>query len=491
MVPERTPKPDAPEQPALKKYRLVGQLAKGGMAELFLARAAGIGGFERLLVIKRILPELSRDPEVVRMLLDEARTAATLQHANIVQVFDVDMVDGNVFFAMEYLQGQHVLALLERARSGGARIPLENAIAIAIAVAAGLHYAHERWGTDGKPLGIVHRDVAPNNVIVTYDGGVKLIDFGIAKSANNLSSTRFGLFKGKLPYASPEQCRCEPVDRRTDVFSLGVLLYELTTGFPAFAAESEFELLRLMTEAMVPRPRLRDKAYPRELEKIVLKALARDPAERYQTAQQLQLDLEVFAAKAGHDVSAFSLSRLMSSLFSGELDNWRVARGKGLTLEQHIVRTAPGWESEERDSIWTLPEDEDAETIRQAEPVPEPSTVRPRPPAWRRHVRLALALVGIAVVAGWIIAGPLPGPQRVAPVPPPPPHPQVSTPPVVAPPPAPPTVPIPPPEPPTSAPEPAPRPPRKRAAPVETKKRVVKRPTVESAPDDLDSMVPR
>jgi len=487
MVPERTPKPDASEQQALKKYRLVGQLAKGGMAELFLARAAGIGGFERLLVIKRILPELSRDPEVVRMLLDEARTAATLQHANIVQVFDVDMVDGNVFFAMEYLQGQHVLALLERARAGGARIPLENAIAIAIAVAAGLHYAHERWGTDGKPLGIVHRDVAPNNVIVTYDGGVKLIDFGIAKSANNLSSTRFGLFKGKLPYASPEQCRCEPVDRRTDVFSLGVLLYELTTGFPLFVAESEFELLRLMTEAIVPRPRLRDKAFPRELEKIVLKALARDPADRYQTAQQLQLDLEVFAAKAGHDVSAFSLSRLMSSLFSGELDNWRVARGKGLTLEQHIVRTAPGWESQEIDSIWTLPDDEEAETIKHAEPVPEPSKVQPRPPEWRRHVRLALAIVGIAVVAGWIIAGPMPGERRVEPLPPPP-APQISPPPVVAPP----TVPIPPPRPVVTAPpEPAPPPPPP-PRPAKPRKRAVKRPAVETAPtDDLDSMVPR
>src|SRR5215467_4484950 len=160
MVPERTPKPDAPAPQALKKYRLVGRLAKGGMAELFLARANGIGGFERLLVIKRILPQLSRDPELVRMLLDEARTAATLQHSNIVQVFDVDMVDGNVFFAMEYLHGHHVLAMIERARAAGTKIPVENAVAIAIAVAAGLHYAHDRWGADGKALGIVHRDVA-------------------------------------------------------------------------------------------------------------------------------------------------------------------------------------------------------------------------------------------------------------------------------------------------------------------------------------------
>src|SRR5882762_2040556 len=143
----------APE--ALSKYRLLGKLAEGGMAELFLARAAGLGGFERLLVIKRPRPELARDTEFVRMLLDEARIAATLTHTNIVQVFDVDMVDGNVFFAMEYLHGHHVLSLIQRSKVTGTKIPLENAISIAVAVAAGLNYAHERWGADGKPLNIV------------------------------------------------------------------------------------------------------------------------------------------------------------------------------------------------------------------------------------------------------------------------------------------------------------------------------------------------
>lgn len=390
---------DEPAPQTLKKYRLVGQLARGGMAELFLARANGLGGFERLLVIKRILPELARDTEFVRMLLDEARTAATLRHNNIVQVFDVDMVDGNVFYAMEYLHGHHVMALIERAAT---KIPLENAIAIAVAVAAGLHYAHERWGDDGKPLGIVHRDVAPNNVIVTYDGNVKLIDFGIAKSANNLSSTRFGLFKGKLPYASPEQCRCEPVDRRTDVFSLGVLLYELTTGFPLFAADSEYELLRLMNEAIVPRPRLRDKAYPRELEQIVLKALARDPADRYQTAQALQRDLEVFAGKSRLDLSAFSLSRLMGSLFDGELEQWRSAQHDGLTLEQHVTNITK--------TTWSLNPDEAAAT---ATPPTKPA---------RKRVVLGIplvhaALVSIVLVAAGVIAGRLGGSRELAPTP--------------------------------------------------------------------------
>jgi serine/threonine protein kinase len=328
---------DAPAPQTLKKYTLLGQIAKGGMADVFLARADGLGGFERLLVIKRILPELARDTEFVRMFLDEARIAATLHHSHIVQVYDVDMAEGYVFYAMEHLHGKDTATMLERSSKRAQRIPIGNAIAIVTAVAAGLHYAHEQWGSDGRPLDIVHRDVAPNNVIVTYDGNVKLIDFGIARAANNLSRTRFGLFKGKLPYASPEQARCEPVDRRTDVFSLGVLLYELTTGQPLFEADTDYELLRLVSEAMVVRPRLRDKAYPRELEAIVLKALARDRDDRYPTTQALQRDLEVFARQRQLDLTAMSLARLMERLFAEELQQWQRAQHAGLTLEQHII----------------------------------------------------------------------------------------------------------------------------------------------------------
>jgi serine/threonine protein kinase len=353
---------DEPAPKALKKYEILGPLAKGGMADLFLARAGGLGGFERLLVIKRILPELARDTEFVRMFLDEARTVATLHHSNIVHVYDVDMVDGSVFYAMEHLHGQHVASLLERARARGIRVPLETAISIAVSVAAGLHYAHERWGPDGTPLNIVHRDVAPNNVMVTYDGNVKVIDFGIAKSAKNLSNTRFGLFKGKLPYASPEQIRCEAVDRRTDVFSLGVLLYELTTGQQLFSAENEYELLRVMTEAIVPLPRLRDKSYPRELEAIVLKALSKERDDRHATAQALQRELEVYASKAQLDLSGFALSRFMARLFDDEVSVWQSARKAGVTLEQHIITHITGG--------WAVVEQE-------AEPPARPSTSLP------------------------------------------------------------------------------------------------------------------
>jgi serine/threonine protein kinase len=372
LEPAAQSEPSQPGDPprTLKKYALLGKLATGGMAELFLARANGLGGFERLLVIKRILPSLAGDTEFVRMLLDEARIAATLQHSNVVQVFDVDMDDGAVFFVMEHLHGHDVAELLRRARAASTRVPLENAIAIAVAVAAGLHYAHERWGPDGTPLDIVHRDVSPHNVVVTYDGNVKLIDFGIAKAANRLSHTRFGIFKGKLPYASPEQCRCEPIDRRTDVYSLGVLLYELTTGFPVFEGSNEFELMRLMSEAVFTRPRMRDKEYPRELEQIVVKALARDPADRYQTAQALQRDLEVFAGRAGLDLSAFSLSRLVEQLFASELARWQDSRRAGMKLEDHLSRQMDAVAAPDTDT------DTDPDTDPEPEPdaEPEPDT---------------------------------------------------------------------------------------------------------------------
>ena len=389
-----------PAPQTLNRYRLLGLLAKGGMAEVFLACADGMGGFQRLLVIKRILPELASDTDFVRMFLDEARIAAKLHHGNIVQVFEVDMADGQVFYAMEHLHGQDVGTALRRLAARGARMPLGNAIAITAAVAAGLHYAHERCTSDGAPLHIVHRDVAPNNVIVTYDGNVKLIDFGIAKAANNLSRTRFGLFKGKLPYASPEQCRCEPIDRRTDVFSLGVMLYELTTGQQLFTADNEYDLLRVVSEAVVPRPRLRDKSYPKELEAIVLKALAHDPDERYESAHALQCDLEVFASKLQLDLSATSLARFMGTVFGSELLQWHSAERAGLTLEQHIITTTTSRRSIE------YPAGDRGDRGDRGDPLPKASATE-RGGTQRRRSRLARHVLMVAAAAGLVGAGAL------------------------------------------------------------------------------------
>ena len=314
------------------RYELLGPLATGGMAEVLLARTVGPSGFERLLAVKRILPERAQDPEFVRMFLDEARNAAVLAHHRIVHVFDIELRDGALLYAMEYLHGQTLAAVLARAP----RPPLATALAIAIAIAEGLHHAHTR------PSPIVHRDVAPSNVMITYDGSVKLIDFGIAKAAGNLSRTVFGTFKGRLGYSSPEQCRCEEVDARTDVYSLALVLYELTTGRAAFTAGDEQDLIARMTDAQIAPPRAIDPRYPAELEAIVIRGLARDRGQRHPTAAALQHELEAFARRAGLNLSELAMARMMSELFAEELAPWHRARDSGLTLEEHVVRETLG-----------------------------------------------------------------------------------------------------------------------------------------------------
>lgn len=323
----------------LKKYELLGLLGSGGMAQLFLARTQSLDGSGTLLAIKRIVPALAGDAQSVLMFLDEARIASTLQHPNIVRAYDVDVVDGELFLAMEYLHGHDATALLRRAQSRGLLIPLENAVAVAVAVAAGLHYAHEKRGGDGRPLGIVHRDISPDNVILTYEGNVKIIDFGIAKAATNLARTTLGVFKGKVAYASPEQCHCEQVDRRSDVFSLGALLFELSTGRVLFSRDNELAVMKAITEEPIPRPSDILLAYPSALERVVLRALARKRSDRYATAQELQRDLECVAREHRLDLSPSSLVRLLETLFRDDLDAWQAAQHAGAALEQHIVRS--------------------------------------------------------------------------------------------------------------------------------------------------------
>jgi eukaryotic-like serine/threonine-protein kinase len=313
------------------RYELVGPLATGGMAEVLLARSSGPHGFERLFAVKRILPERAQDPESVRMLIDEARNAAVLSHHRIVQVFDIELRDGVLFYAMEYLHGQTLAAVLTRAGT----LPLDASVAICVAVADGLHHAHER------PSAIVHRDVAPSNVMIMYDGNIKLIDFGIAKAANNLSNTVFGTFKGRLGYSSPEQVRCEPVDRRTDVYSLAVMLYELTTGRPAITADDEPQMIERMADASITPPRRLDPSYPAELEAIVMKGLARDRNQRYATAAAMQHDLETFAQRASLNLSDRTIERFMAKHFAAELEPWNRARQTGLSLEEHILQATP------------------------------------------------------------------------------------------------------------------------------------------------------
>src|SRR5262245_29041210 len=236
-----------PEQ--FGKYSLLGHLATGGMAEVWLARQVGMQGFEKIVVIKRARPELS-DRETTRLFLDEARLVATLQHPNIAQVYEIGSVSGSYFFVMEYVDGADLRRLIEASVAKRQRIPLADAVYIIAHVCTALHYAHEKHDLDGRALQIIHRDVSPSNVLLSHDGAVKVCDFGVAKAhSRNGESTERGVLKGKFSYMSPEQAQSKPLDRRSDVFSIGILLYELTTLTKLFRGTGDYALLQQVAEA--------------------------------------------------------------------------------------------------------------------------------------------------------------------------------------------------------------------------------------------------
>jgi len=299
------------------------------MAELLLARTDGPHGFSKLVALKRIRPELADDDQFVRMFLDEARLAATLHHPNVVQVFDIGEEAGAFFIAMEYLEGEDLRSLMQALRARKEILALDEALAICIGVCAGLHYAHERVGDDGKPLEIVHRDVSPQNVVVTWDGGVKVVDFGIARAARRATETRQGTLKGKIEYMSPEQGRGMALDRRSDVFAIGILLWELTCGKRLYAGASDYEVLKRIVERPAPAPSTVLPEYPRELEEILVRALEREPARRWPTAQALQRALEAFAREQRLDLSPVRLGARLRGLFVKELSAWNEARTRG------------------------------------------------------------------------------------------------------------------------------------------------------------------
>jgi len=301
----------------LGRYELRRMLAVGGMAEIHLARATGIEGFQKLVVLKRILPHLAGDPEFIRLFLDEARLAATLHHPNVVEVFDIGSHEGSYFFTMEYVRGQDLGSVIATARKREEGLELENALAIVIGVAEGLHHAHEMQDADGLPLGLVHRDVSPSNIMITYAGAVKICDFGIAKAVARQARTD-GTVKGKVSYMSPEQCRGEALDRRSDVFAIGVVLYELTLGKRLFRGANELEVMKQVTERPIPLPTSLSAEYPLALEEIVMKALERDPDKRYASAQELQLALEGFARDERLLISSALLAKWMTVLFPEE-----------------------------------------------------------------------------------------------------------------------------------------------------------------------------
>ena len=306
----------------LGKYTLLRALASGGMAKVYLAIQRAVAGFEKLVVIKRILPELAADPAFVEMLLTEARTAATLNHPNIVQTFDVGEADGTYYIAMEHINGEDIRSIVRAMkRASVSEFPLEHTLSIILGVCAGLAYAHDKKDLEGNALNIVHRDISPQNVLITFTGDVKIVDFGIAKT-NEVAigeRTQAGQLKGKVPYMSPEQASGQDIDSRSDIFAAGIMLFELTTGRRLFKAQSEFETLKLICEREYPRPSQIRPGYPPQLEAIVMRALAKDPDERYQSARDMQADLEAFVREERIAVSAVSLAGWMKMLFEDKI----------------------------------------------------------------------------------------------------------------------------------------------------------------------------
>lgn len=334
------------------KYEVIKGLAVGGMAELYLARTRG--SVKRVVALKRILPNYACEQEFVHMFLDEARLTAKLQHPNIAQVYDIGTSEEGLFFTMEYVNGENARTMLRTAAGQMQRIPLGLALSIVIQIARGLHYAHEQRGADGESLELVHRDISPSNILVSFDGVTKLIDFGVAKARGRFAETRTGVVKGKVSYMSPEQCQGEELDRRSDVFALGILLHELTTNQRLFREANEFLVLRRIIDEDAPRPSTRIENYPLALEGIVMRALARNLDDRYQNAQDLADALTAFVAENGLDASRESLAVYMQSQFSESVQAWRD------TLTQLASRPRAmgkdGWRSKSRSgsNAWTM-----------------------------------------------------------------------------------------------------------------------------------------
>jgi len=306
---------------SLGRYEIIERIAVGGMAEIYLGRVRGTAGFDKLVAIKRILPFVALDGSFVEMFLAEARLAATLRHPNVADVFDVGIDDGSYFFAMEFIHGQDLRSIRLEADAAGARVPLEITLAIVTGIASALSYAHTKQGPTG-PLNLVHRDISPSNILVSFDGAVKLVDFGIARAETNprTTITRTGQLKGKIPYMSPEQCRAKPMDGRSDLFSLGIVLYELTTGMRPFDGKGDFDTLERIVHGNMRLPSEIVHDYPRALEEIVLRMLANKRGARYQTAEALLADLERLTSENGLFVSAFVVGKYMRELFPEEAD---------------------------------------------------------------------------------------------------------------------------------------------------------------------------
>ncbi|MGB5745491.1 MAG: protein kinase [Desulfobacterales bacterium] len=299
------------------KYQLLDKIAVGGMAEMFRAKLTGAQGFEKLIAVKKILPNLSGEENLVTAFIDEAKLAALLHHENIIQIYDFGSMDGQYFIAMEYLFGKDLRTITRTARKKDLALGMENILYITSRICAGLDYSHNLKDLQGKPLNIIHRDINPQNILITYEGQVKIIDFGIAKAASHNTQTKENLIKGKLAYMSPEQANGQQIDHRSDIFSTGIILYELLAARRMFSGET-MHVLSLVREAQYDPPEEVIPDLPSKLNAILRQALAKDPDDRYKNAGEMLADIEEFMLELSLHPNARSFTGYMKELFEEE-----------------------------------------------------------------------------------------------------------------------------------------------------------------------------
>ena len=296
-----------------QRYRVIDRLEAGGMAEVFRGEAQSVQGFRKQVAIKRVLPHLAQNQNFIAMFLDEARLGARLSHANIVTVFDIGAADNTYFIVMEFVDGANLKHIMETLRKQGRRFPIKDAIFICIEACRGLSYAHETADDQGRPLHIVHRDVSPPNILVSKRGEIKLTDFGLAKATTQLERTDPGVVKGKFSYLAPEAALGQPVDARTDVFALGIVLWEMLAGRRLFLGETDYQTVKLVQKAEIPSLQRVNPEADAEFEAVLHKALARDPAQRFQSARDFGDALTGYIFKNQMKVTAYDIANLLKS----------------------------------------------------------------------------------------------------------------------------------------------------------------------------------
>ncbi|MBK7863172.1 MAG: serine/threonine protein kinase [Archangiaceae bacterium] len=389
------------------KYFLVRKLAEGGMAEIFLAKQVGVEGFEKNVVIKRMLQHLSSVPDFVSMFLDEARLTARLSHPNIVTISDLGHADGCYYICMEYLAGEDFSTMLRTSARRREYVPLNVSLRVLAEAARGLDFAHSFTDAQGKPLNIVHRDISPSNIFVTYTGTVKVLDFGIAKAESRVTNTTAGVVKGKYMYMAPEQARSGQVDRRADVFSLGVSLYEALTNIRPFARDNDLAILNAVLQVDYTPPRQARPDLPVELEMIVQKALQLDPALRYQSAADLAVELEKFLASTTSASGHSQLSMFMHSFFGPErvasktrIDSLPDLAGKGWDVPGYVNPSSPKTDPSNTSAGASGPQRFASPDVPTKAIGTSPSVV-----ADRKRQRLGAAAIGALVGVGVLVAG--------------------------------------------------------------------------------------